>query len=327
MRSVVLDVMGGDGGAGVAVAAASQFVKRHPEAKMILVGQQQTIEQQLRKTPLPAGNYQLVDSPAVLSAQISNPLAIRQQTKTSMFMALELLKQQSADGFLLTAGSTAGLVISAGMTFSHMQHLGFLGVVRGLLSNQPMLVLDLGGVLQVKAATLCHYARIGHVVAQRLFGVAQPRVALLNVGTEPSKGLPAQVEAYQRLQADANLNFIGNLEPHRLMAGAADVVVCDGYSGNIAYKAIAGTLKLVGKLAAQVAQTVITAPAVAAKFMHHMQTALTRPAEFAAGLVVGLPRVVLKVPGRSQVADFVTGLEYGWQLSQSNITTIIREAR
>ena len=193
-----------------------------------------------------------------------------------------------------------------------------MGLLPALTSRQQVVALDLGAVLQVTPETLLSYAKVGSLVCQQLLNRPHPRIGLLNVGTEARKGLPFHVKAYQMLQDDPSLNFIGNIEPHMVLTGAADVVVCDGYGGNIALKSMAGTVRIIQKLLING----IESHAGEAKVLGELSKTLLKIGEFA-GLVVGVPSLILKSAGRSKQTDFLASLEYGYKLSDSKIKKIM----
>ncbi len=190
---------------------------------------------------------ELVDAPVEVSNSEDPALAVRAKPEASIVRAAQAVAEGRADA-LVSAGST-GATLAAGLL--HIKRLP--GVYRPGLAvllpvpGRPTLLIDVGATVEVRPEQLVQFAFMGAAFMGAVMGVAQPRVGLLNVGAEPEKGTPGAVEAHARLAAIAGapFEFAGNLEGDALVAGQADVVVTDGFTGNVALKLMEGTTRTV----------------------------------------------------------------------------------
>lgn len=234
--------MGGDGGPAVTVAAALALADR---ADLILVG----VEADIRRAAGPnSQDLRIHPASEVLSASDSLADVLRRRPDSSMRQALMLLAGGDVDG-VVSAGDTAAL-----MALSRAQLAMVAGIDRPAIGKflQGMAggfwMLDLGANLDCSVEQLHQFARMGTILARHVSDVDAPRVALLNIGTEPHKGPDLQRQAAERLAADADLDYVGFIEGNRLFDGVADVVVTDGFAGNIALKSIEGAARMAGHL-------------------------------------------------------------------------------
>ena len=244
MHRIALDAMGGDGAPRVMVEGALSAVQEWPDRFVVsLVGRPDSIHSEL-PPEIPDG-LEIVPASEVVEGHESPVRAIRRKPDSSIVVGLGLLPGGSADAFI-SAGST-GAVMAASRLI-----LGMLpGVQRPTVgtmfptAGSPVLVVDSGANIDTRPAQLLQFAHLGSVYVRDLLGLEAPRVGLLNVGEESSKGGYRAVATHRLLQDDEDLNFVGNIEGHRIVEGACDVLVCDGFVGNVLlkfYESIAGFL-------------------------------------------------------------------------------------
>ena len=242
--SIAVDVMGADGGLGLCMEACRKALESDSGLHLMAAGESQSLEQQLASWP-PALTARLEILPAtgVLPADAGAASALRRGHGSSMAVALQAVAEGRASA-AVSAGSTAALMVLA------RQSLGMLpGIDRPALmaafptARERCWMLDLGANIQVDAERLCQFARLGHVALSAL-NQARPRICLLNIGTEPGKGPDAIREAGRLLSADAQLDYRGFIEADRVFDGEADLIVCDGFSGNVLLKSAEGAMRL-----------------------------------------------------------------------------------
>ncbi|MCA9782396.1 MAG: phosphate acyltransferase PlsX [Calditrichaeota bacterium] len=226
---LALDAMGGDHAPGVVLEAVRLAVVRWPELSIKLVG----LPDQLPDLNLP--QVERVACGSVITMDDSPLAALRQKRDSSIAVALDLHRQGVVDA-VVSAGSTGAQVAAS------MKHLGRIDNLRrpaiiSVLptSGGPLVLLDVGASSDAGAADLLQYAWMGHCYANTVHGIKQPKVGLLSIGEEPGKGNRVVVEAHALLRS-SGLNFIGNLEGRDILAGKADVLVCDGFTGNVVLK-------------------------------------------------------------------------------------------
>lgn len=235
---VALDAMGSDSHPAPEVQGAIQALKQYKGLQVILVGDEARIREQLAKTAhegIPADGLVIRHTDEVILMDEHPVNAIRKKKRASMRVAMEIVKAGEADG-VVTAGNTG-----AGMALSKIIFGTCEGVDRPALATAvptlkgTTLLIDVGANVDCKPIHLEQFAVMGHVYAKLIFGVANPRISLLSIGEEEIKGNELTKEVHQSLKA-SNLNFTGNVEGKDVYTGCTDVVVCDGFTGNVALK-------------------------------------------------------------------------------------------
>ncbi|MGY6587244.1 MAG: phosphate acyltransferase PlsX [Wenzhouxiangella sp.] len=240
---VAVDLMGGDGGADLALEALPIALSADPALHCLCVGSRSTLA---RIPSLPSSLRQRIDTlpgEQTLPADVSAAQAIRQGQDSSLAVAMKALANDQADA-LVSAGSTVGL-----MALSR-QLLGMLpGIERPALMTSlptlaaPVWVLDLGANVQVDARRLLEFAQLGSVAVEIVTG-RTPRIGLLNIGSEPGKGPDMLREAARLIDAEATLDYAGFVEGDQVFCGQVDLVVCDGFAGNVLLKSAEGAVRL-----------------------------------------------------------------------------------
>ena len=222
------------------------MAKKEYEAEITLVGDEQKIREALAAEKSDAALFEIVHAPDVLSME-DNPLSIRREHKdSSMATALKLVAEGKGDA-AVSAGNTGALFIG-GTGYVHCID----GVRRAALASilplsNPVLLMDCGANAEVTPQFLVQFAHLGSIYMERVMGVKNPRVGLLNNGAESHKGTPLYKEAHALLAAEEDIRFVGNVEGKAIAFDQCDVLVCDGFSGNIVLKTIEGTSKFVLK--------------------------------------------------------------------------------
>lgn len=243
MFRIALDVMGGDGAPGVPIAGASRALAESDGSfEVLLVGDPAAIEP-LLPTDETRERLQILPAAEVIGVEESPALAVRRKPDSSIVVGLEAMKRGEAQAFL-SAGSTGAVMAASLLVLGPLPGVDRPAV--GALvptSEGQVLFVDAGANVNGRAHHLHQFAHLGSVYIRDLLGIDRPRVGLLNVGEESEKGDDLAIAAYGLLEADDSLNFVGNVEGHRIIAGACDVLVCDGFVGNALlkfYESIAG---------------------------------------------------------------------------------------
>ena len=242
MSTIAVDAMGGDSAPKEVVKGA--ILAKENGVDVILSGDKALIETYLEGVKIP-----VVDYPEVISMEDNPARAIRTKKNASILGALQLVKENKADG-VFSAGSTGATLVGS---------ISILGKSKGVLRpaiaavlpgiESGTILLDSGSSLDVKPKILLQYGAMGSKLAEIIFGINNPKIGLLNNGEEESKGRDIEKSAYKLLKS-SNLNFIGNLEGRDFAYSKADVFVTDGFTGNIVLKTMEGTAKLQQKLLA-----------------------------------------------------------------------------
>lgn len=245
---IAVDAMGGDY-APLEIVKGALEAARLEIAEILLVGNRPELESLLRKLG-PGGSISVIDARESISGSEAPAYAVHKKNDSSIMVATQLVKEGRAEA-LVSAGSTGAQMASALLCLGRLPGIKrpAIATVIPTLGN-PLVLIDSGANTQSSAENLWQFALMGSKYAELILGCRQPRVALLNIGSEENKGTETVKQAYQLLQA-SRLNFVGNVEGRDLMEGAADVVVCDGFTGNIVLKVIEGVsltlLKLIGE--------------------------------------------------------------------------------
>jgi phosphate acyltransferase len=235
---ILVDAMGGDHAPDAPVKAAVEALAAFEDVAVDLVGEPETVSRQL--SGVSGRRPGVVEADGVIGSDESPIEALRDKPQASLSVAFRLLQENRADA-LVSAGSTGALMAAATL------QIGLLpGVSRAALGaplvapdGTRVLVMDVGAHMDARPEVLVQYAVMGSLYLERVRGVRRPRVGLLNVGTEPGKG-NRLVRAAHKLLATAGLNFVGNVEARDIYRGAADLLVCDGFAGNLVLKGLEG---------------------------------------------------------------------------------------
>ena len=248
---IAIDAMGGDEGVRVMVSGAAEARRRHDKFKFLLVGDEERIKRGLESHPNLRAASEILHCDDVVGGDEKPTQALRRAKTTSMGLAINAVKTGDA-GAAVSAGNTGALMAMAKLSLRTMPGIDrpALCAVMPTLGNNDVFMLDLGANTEADARNLVQYAIMGAAYAQILTGKAHPRVRLLNIGTEETKGTDRLREAAAQLQAAHGLalQFDGFVESDKINRGEVDVVVTDGFSGNIALKAIEGTARFVTDL-------------------------------------------------------------------------------
>lgn len=242
MKRIAVDAMGGDHAPKAIIEGVNQALVDFSDIEILLYGDESSIKPYLTATE----RVTIVHTTQKINSDDEPAKAIRQKKEASMVLAAKAVKEGQADA-VLSAGNTGALLAAGLFVVGRIK-----GIDRpGLLSTLPTTdgqgfdMLDLGANAENTPQHLHQYAVLGSFYAQFVRNIARPRVGLLNNGTESSKGDPLRKETYELLASDERLNFVGNVEARELMAGVADVVVADGFTGNAVLKTMEGTAQAI----------------------------------------------------------------------------------
>ena len=250
---IILDAMGGDNAPQAPVLGAIQAAKDFG-TEITLVGRGEEILKVLRSNnieTLPQG-VEIANADDVVDMHDDPAKVIKQRTNSSMVVGLKMLADGQGDAFI-SAGSTGALLTGATLLVKRVKGIrrAAMGPAMPNKAGGKTVILDCGANAECTPEFLLQFGLVGSLFAKKSLGVENPKVGLLNIGTEDSKGTPLQKEAYALLTEAAQrglLNFVGNVEARDVPLGAVDVVVCDGFAGNVLLKSIEGTAMFMGSL-------------------------------------------------------------------------------
>ncbi|HEU4851973.1 MAG TPA: phosphate acyltransferase PlsX [Telluria sp.] len=247
---ISIDCMGGDHGPSVTVPAALSFIEHHPDAELILVGREDEVRAELKKHKAEARDrLSVVNATEVVEMDDPLEVALRRKKDSSMRVAIELVKDGKADA-CVSAGNTGALMAVSRYVLKTMPGVDRPAIC-SILPNQkdgPTYMLDLGANVDCEPHHLHQFAIMGSVMVSAMEGIERPTIGLLNVGTEEIKGnevVKATAKLLQEDHARGKLNFYGNVEGNDIFKGTTDLVVCDGFVGNVTLKAVEGLARFV----------------------------------------------------------------------------------
>lgn len=323
---IVLDAMGSDTHPEPEVVAALEAHRQFGD-EVILVGPADQLKPRLQALAGPTPPVKIVHAPEVIEMSDKPAENARRKAQNSMSIGLELIKSGDADAFV-TAGNTGGAMATALFTVGRLR-----GVKRPALTALfptragRCVVADIGANAECKAEYLLQFAVMGSVYAQKVLGIESPRVGLLSNGEEAGKGNDLVKQTYPLLQA-AGLNFIGNVEGKELFGGHADVVVTDGFTGNVLLKSSEAVAKLITEILKQELTSSLrtTLGAALAKPAFAKIRQMMDPGEVGAAPLLGLNGLIFVGHGRSDSRALVSAIRVARQAVAADLLEAIRTA-
>ena len=324
---IAIDAMGGDEGVRVMVEGAALARRRHDQFNFLLVGDEARIKAALETHPNMRGASEILHCEDVVGGDEQPSKALRRAKTTSMGLAVNAVKQGDA-GAAVSAGNTGALMAMSKLALRTMAGIDrpALAAVMPTLEEEDVIMLDLGANTEADARNLVQFAIMGAAYSRILLG-RRPRVRLLNIGTEENKGFDRLRDAANELQAATGLDmqFDGYVESDKINRGEVDVVVTDGFSGNIALKAIEGTARFVTDLLRSAFTSslrskvgfLVSRPATEL-LKHHLD-----PNNHNGAVFLGLNGVVVKSHGSANAAGVANAVEVAARLLEDDITNRI----
>ncbi|WFR54839.1 phosphate acyltransferase PlsX [Anaerocolumna sp. AGMB13025] len=237
---VAVDAMGGDHAPGEIVKGAVEAVNERQDIKVLLVGKEAVINDELKKYTYDKDHLVVVNADDVITNDEAPVMAIRRKKDSSIVVALNLVKNGEADAFV-SAGSTGAVLVGGQFIVGRIK-----GVERPPLApllptmNGVSLLIDCGANVDARPAHLVQFAKMGSIYMEHVIGIKNPRVAIVNIGTEEEKGNMLVKETFPLLKNCNDINFIGSIEAREIPNGAADVIVCEAFVGNVILKLYEG---------------------------------------------------------------------------------------
>ncbi|MDG6897083.1 phosphate acyltransferase [Actinobacillus delphinicola] len=310
--TLALDVMGGDVGPRITMPAAIKAVGDDPQLSLLLFGHRDQISPYLKQIPehLKDVKERLVLCHTSKQIQSEDGIlrAIRRSHDTSMYLALESVVKGEAQG-CVSAGNTGalmGLAKRLVRPLFNIERPALMSIIPSL-NNTPQVMLDLGANIDCSAKNLYQFALMGTIFVEQYFKLFHPRVALLNVGTEAYKGTATIRQTAQMLEMDTRINYVGFIEGDNLLEGKANVIVQDGFSGNIALKTLEGAVKNL-------------------QILLKKQHSLFNPEQYNGASLLGLQSVVVKSHGGANMSAFYYAILNAAKQVRSHIPQQIAKA-
>ena len=242
---IILDAIGGDNAPAEILKGAAAATAAWPDVEILAEGDAEKIAACVKENAIEMKNIEIVNATEVIEMCDEPAKAVRAKKDSSMVVGLRMLAEGKGDAFV-SAGSTGALHVGASLIVRTVKGVKRPALATVIPGKTPFLLLDCGANVECRASMLEAFGVMGSVYMNKVMGLEQPRVALVNNGAEESKGTPTYVEAHQLLKNNKAIHFVGNIEPRDIPAGHADVVVADGFTGNVVLKLTEGLAKYFG---------------------------------------------------------------------------------
>ncbi|MGW8206601.1 MAG: phosphate acyltransferase PlsX [Hyphomicrobiaceae bacterium] len=322
LKTIAVDGMGGDHGPAVVVGGAALSLERHPSLNFVIAGREADIEAELDKHPRLKARSRILPTEIVVAMEDKPSQALRRGKGSSMWLAIEAVKKGEAD-VAVSAGNTGALMAMAKLILRPVRGIERPGIAALWPTvTSECIVLDVGANIGATARQLGDFAMMGAAMARALFHIEKPTVGLLNVGVEEIKGAEEVKQAHAWLK-DTKLPLIykGFVEGDQIGQGIVDVVVVEGFAGNIALKTAEGTARQVGQYLRQ---------AMSRTFMSRLGALLASggfkvlkhkmdPRRVNGGTFLGLNGIAIKSHGGTDAYGFASAVDLGFEMAESGL--------
>lgn len=327
--TIAIDAMGGDHGPAVVVPAAVHILRNRPELKLILVGDQDVLRQQLKALNVTENDQLVIHHTSQQVMMDEQPaLALRFKKDSSMRVAINMVKEGTAQA-CVSAGNTGALMATARFVLKTLPGIDRPAIIAALptvCQDKMVRMLDLGANIDADAEQLFQLGVMGSVVASAVDNIDNPTVGLLNIGTEHIKGTEQIKQAAQLLSECKELNYKGFVEGNDIFNGVVDVLVCDGFVGNVALKVTEGAIKLISHHMKEAFNRnwLTKLSALAAKHALKGLGKRADPARYNGASLVGLQGIVIKSHGSANLLAFANAIKEASVEIKKNIPQRIR---
>ena len=325
---IVVDAFGGDYAPYEIVAGSVKALQENQELEVVLVGDKDKITEILQQLVFVSDRLEIVHAPDVVTMDESPTVAIRTKKTSSIVVAYDYLKQNDDAVALVSAGSTGATLTGAVLKLGRVKGVSrpALAPILPTVNDGKVMLLDCGANAECKAENLLDFAIMGNEYMKAM-GVKEPRIALLNIGTEEEKGSEMIKEAHQLIK-NAKLNFVGNIEARDVIRGNVDVVVSDGFSGNVCLKTIEGTAEILfGEIKAITKQSLKTklGALMLKKSLYALKNKYDHKKVGGAPLL-GVTKVVLKCHGNSKAESICATINQAFTLGKNKLVEKVLKA-
>ncbi|MCL4765286.1 MAG: phosphate acyltransferase PlsX [Hyphomicrobiaceae bacterium] len=322
-RIIALDAMGGDHGPEVVIPGADIALVRHPQLEFRLFGDEAEIAPVLARHPRLLSRSRVIHTPVVVKSDDKPSQAMRRGRGSSMWLALEAVQKGEAD-VAVSAGNTGALMAMAKMVLRPVADIErpAIAALWPTVSGE-CIVLDVGANIGASARQLCDYALMGAAMSRALFHVEKPSVGLLNVGVEEIKGVDEVRQAHALLKdtRDLPIDYRGFIEGDQIGHGAVDVVVVEGFAGNIALKTAEGTARQIAQyLRAAMSRSLLSRlGAMLARGGFAVLKEKMDPRRANGGTFLGLNGIAIKSHGGTDAVGFASAIDLGYDMADSGL--------
>ena len=324
---IVLDAFGGDYAPDEMVLGAVKALQANEKLQIVLVGDKDAISALMQKYIFVSDRLEIVHAPDVISTEENPVMAVKTKRTSSLVVSFDFLKKNEDACALVTAGSTGATLVAAISKLGKMKSVSkpALAPMLPSVNDKGVLLLDSGANADCKPDDLLNFALMGNEYMKAL-GVNKPKVGLLNISTSEDSGNEVAVETY-RLLKKSNINFIGNIESRDVLKGMVDIVVTDGYTGNIFLKSIEGTAEVLFEeikclsnknIKTKIASGLLKRDWQKLQEKYHYKHLGGAP-------LLGVNKIVLKCHGNSKAETIALTIEKAWSLATNNLIKKVKK--
>lgn len=322
----ILDAMSGDNAPLEIVKGAAMALEKYPDIELVLVGDENIINKCAKDAGVNITRAKTVHTDAVLTMEDSPRAVVSSKKESSMAVGLKMLASGEGDAFV-SAGNTGALMTGATIYVKNIDGVARAALATTLPLKAPTLLIDSGANLSPTADAMLSFAVMGSVYMEKQFGLKSARVGLINNGTESHKGTNSVIEAYKLLSESDEINFVGNVEGKEIPFSAADVLVCDGFVGNVVLKTIEGMGKFaMGELKGVFKQSILTM--LAALLTKNGLYSLKRKfdaSEYGGAPFLGIRKPVIKAHGSSDACAVMNAIRQAKIFADTGLIDEIKE--
>ncbi len=323
---IVVDVYGGDNAPDEVIEGCLLAISNNTDLTVCMVGKEEYISNYLINKTYNKNQIEIINAEDVITNEDSPTLSIKNKTESSLVKAFDKVKSDAEVGGMVSAGSTGAVLTGSLLKVGRIK-----GVLRPALSpilptvsGGKVLLVDSGANMDCKPEQLLHFAIMGSAYMKNMFNIENPRVALLNVGTEDKKGNDLCKQTFPLLK-DAPINFVGNMEARDFLSGEYDVVVADGFWGNILLKSSEGAIFMVLKLLKKELKKSVRTKvgALLCKPAFKNLKSVMDYSEYGGAPFLGIKKVIVKAHGSSKAKSFAVAINQAYQMSKSSLNESI----
>ena len=328
---IIIDAYGGDYSPVEMVKGAITSVNLIKDVEIIITGDETEIKNLLQEYGYTGDRIEVVHAPESISCEESPTMAIRRKTNSSLVAGLNLLKERDDIVAMISAGST-GAVLAGGLfivgRIEGVKRPALAPFLPTVYEDRKTLLIDCGANVDCKPEFLQQFAIMGSIYVKAMRGIENPKVALMSNGVEETKGNDQVHKAYELLKNTKDINFVGNMESRELFSGEYDVVVCDGFTGNIAMKSAEGTLNVFNTILKQEIKKANIFRKMGAILMKKVFKKLKGRVNYTdvgGSPFVGLNKILIKSHGSSKANTIYTCVLQAVEIHKSNYIASMKE--
>lgn len=326
---ILIDVFGGDDAPKAVMQGVKLALEKNNKLNLALCGKKEIINELIAEYKIDNENIEIVEADDVISNEDVPTQAIKEKTNSSMVVGLESLRKREDCGAFISAGSTGALLVGSLLKVGRIKGIErpALAPILNTVNDRSVMLIDAGANADCKPSYLTHFACMGSIYMDSVYGYKNPRVALLSNGTEDKKGNDFNKEAFALLKEMNNINFVGNMEARDLVFGDFDVVVCDGFTGNVCLKAHEGMAMAMLKIM-KTGIKKSTKAKMGALLMKKVFKSLKGKMDYnsmGGAMLMGIKKPVIKVHGSGSNVSFCNAILQAQHIIDEKVVSRIEE--